>query len=45
VGVNVGVGVGVAWQLRNKIDTLFEYWLAVTRSCFPSPLKSPTATE
>src|SRR5947209_7235560 len=29
----------------NKIDTSFEPWFAVARSCLPSPLKSPTATE
>ena len=45
VGVVVGVGVGVAAQSRNKIDTLFESVLAMARSCLPSPLKSPTATE
>ena len=45
VGVGVGVGVGVAAQSRNKIDTLFESVLAMARSCLPSPLKSPTATE
>jgi hypothetical protein len=46
VGVNVAVGVGdMAWQSRNKIETLFEPWLAVARSCLPSPLKSPTTTE
>ena len=45
VGVGVGVGVGVAAQSRNKIDTLFESVLAMARSCLPSPLKSPTATD
>ena len=30
---------------RNKTDTLFGVALAVTRSCLPSPLKSPTATD
>ena len=29
----------------NKIDTLSESLLATARSCLPSPLKSPTATE
>ena len=29
----------------NKIDTLSEPMLATARSCLPSPLKSPTATE
>src|SRR5205814_478249 len=37
------VGVGVGPQSRNKIDTLGT--LATARSCLPSPLKSPTATE
>ena len=45
VAVGVGVGVGVAAQSRNKIDTLFESVSAMARSCLPSPLKSPTATE
>ena len=31
-------------RLRIKIET-FELKLAVARSCLPSPLKSPTATE
>src|SRR6266496_844249 len=35
----------VAMQLRNKIDTLFELTLPTARSCLPSLLKSPTATE
>jgi hypothetical protein len=30
--------------LPSKTDK-FEFWLAVARSCLPSPLKSPTATE
>ena len=55
VGVASGVGVGVAdgvgvvdvEQLPNKIETLVtdEPSLAVTRSCRPSLLKSPTATR
>src|SRR5204862_4315912 len=44
VGVAVGDGEG-APQIRNKIDTLAVPWLARARSCMPSPLKSPTATE
>ena len=47
VGVEVGegVGVGVAGQVRSRTDTLFEPELAAARSCTPSPLKSPTATD
>ena len=45
VAVGVGVGVGVIPQVRKKIDTLLESWLATARSCLPSPLKSPTTTE
>ena len=37
--------VGVAGQVRRRTDTLFEPELAAARSCTPSPLKSPTATE
>jgi hypothetical protein len=32
-------------QLRNKINTLAELTLVMARSCLPSPLKSPTATD
>src|SRR5256886_12924539 len=31
--------------LPNKTETLFELRLATARSCWTSPLKSPTATE
>ena len=31
--------------MPNKTDTLSEFWLAVAKSWFPSPLKSPTTTE
>ena len=37
--------VRVGWHCRNKTETLFPPWFAVTRSSAPSPLKSPTATE
>ena len=29
----------------NRIETLFEPKLAAAKSCIPSPLKSPTATD
>jgi hypothetical protein len=32
-------------QSRNKMDRLSETPLATARSCLPSPLKSPTATD
>src|SRR5438309_5700564 len=35
----------VAGHCRNKIDTSSTSRLATARSCLPSPLKSPTATE
>src|SRR5207245_10602742 len=28
-----------------RMDTLLESWFATARSCLPSPLKSPTATD
>src|SRR5436190_1075824 len=42
-----GVGVGVATGIHcpSRIETEFEFWLAKAKSCFPSPLKSPIATE
>src|SRR5438552_1304091 len=40
-----GLSVIVGQHYRRRTDTLFEVRLAVARSCLPSPLKSPTATE
>src|SRR5438105_10601424 len=47
VGVGDGVGVGIGVQMRNRIDALLlpKSPLATARSCLPSALKSPTATE
>ena len=46
--IRAGAKVNVAQtgtQLPSRMDTLEEPSLAVARSCLPSPLKSPTATE
>src|SRR5437016_2471588 len=47
VGVSVAVGVDVAdcTQVLSNTDTLAEPSFAVARSCLPSPLTSPTATD
>src|SRR5438093_1548440 len=44
VGVSLGVGVS-GTQVLIRMDTLLEKLLAAARSCLPSWLKSPTATE
>src|SRR2546423_847325 len=38
------VGAG-GIQTPRRIETFDEPWLAITKSCFPSPLRSPTAIE
>src|SRR2546430_1724923 len=45
VAVAVAVGVGAGHCCLITIETLPEEPLATARSCLPSPLKSPTATE
>ena len=45
VPVAVGVGVGTAMHCPRRIETEAEPLLATAKSWFPSPLKSPMATE
>ena len=44
VKVLVGVGDAAEQLLRSRTETFAPLRLAATRSCLPSPLKSPTAT-
>ena len=44
VAVAVGEGVGTLHCPR-RIETVFEKTLVTAKSCLPSPLKSPIATE
>src|SRR5207247_9141107 len=45
VPVAVGVGVGTGMHSPRRIETVFDVSLATAKSCLPSPLKSPIATE